>query len=82
MGARAAYNLMQLLENASNVERVNTWFRWNLITADLDDNKFVDCAIACSARYIVSEDRHFKILEKVPFIGVEVLRIDAFKSSF
>ncbi len=79
MGSNAAFALMQLLDNASNVERVNTWFRWNLITADPDDNKFVDCAIACNAHYIVSEDRHFNILSKVPFIGVKVLDIKDFK---
>ncbi len=79
MGSSAALALMQLLDNAPNVERVNTWFRWNLITADPDDNKFVDCAIACNAHYIVSEDRHFNILNKVPFIGVKVLDIKSFK---
>jgi uncharacterized protein len=54
MGTGAAQALMQVLENAPNVERVNNWFRWNLLTVDPDDNKFLDCALACNAQYIVS----------------------------
>ncbi|MBU6341467.1 MAG: PIN domain-containing protein [Bacteroidetes bacterium] len=46
---------------------------------DPDDNKFVDCAIAGQAKYIVTEDRHFNILKKIPFPKVLVLNTDAFK---
>jgi predicted nucleic acid-binding protein len=38
-----------------------------LITQDPDDNKFVDCAFAANAEYLVSDDKHFKILERTPF---------------
>ena len=34
-------------------------FRFNLITVDSDDNKFVDCAIQANARYIMT-NRHEK----------------------
>ncbi|MFN4254180.1 MAG: putative toxin-antitoxin system toxin component, PIN family [Saprospiraceae bacterium] len=79
MGGKAADNLMQLLAQAPNVEFVNTWFRWNLITTDPDDNKFVDCAIACNATCIVTEDKHFKVLGKIGFPKVEVLDVARFK---
>lgn len=79
MGSAAAQALLQILENAPNVERINTWFRWNLIAADPDDNKFLDCALACNARYIVSEDRHFQVLKKMPALPVEVLKIEEFR---
>lgn len=78
MGEHAAQALMQVLENAPNVERLHSWFRWNWIEADPDDNKFVDCALACNARYIVSEDNHFQRLKKLP-LSIEVLKIDEFK---
>lgn len=32
---------------------VNVYFDFNLIQADPDDNKFVDCAITAGARYLV-----------------------------
>ena len=40
--------LKELIETP-NVERVNPSYRFNLITADPDDNKFVDCAVIAGA---------------------------------
>ncbi|MBP6812904.1 MAG: putative toxin-antitoxin system toxin component, PIN family [Saprospiraceae bacterium] len=82
MGTTAANDLMQILEHAPNVELATAWFRWHLIIVDPDDNKFVDCAIGCDARYLVSEDKHFKILDQIPFPKVEVIDVKGFKSKF
>ena len=38
---------------------------FGLITADADDNKFVDCAIIAGAKYIVTEDRRFNVLKEI-----------------
>ena len=61
-----------------NVRRLTPHYRFHLIQADEDDNKFVDCAIAANARYIVSEDHHFDILKDIPFPAVTVIGIDDF----
>lgn len=53
-------------------------FRFNLIEADYDDNKFVDCAIVSRAKYIVSDDAHFRCLERIPFPKVNVIKMEAF----
>ena len=37
-------------------------FRFHLITADPDDDKFADCAIAAAADYIITSDHHFDVL--------------------
>lgn len=50
----------------------------NLIIADPDDNKFVDCAIAANARFIVTEDHHFNVLKDITFPSVAVVSIDDF----
>lgn len=34
---------------------------------DPDDNKFVDCAIAENATFIVSNDSHFSVLREIDF---------------
>ena len=73
----AQYILSALLERA-HVQMVDVFFRFRLITADPDDNKFVDCAIASNARYIVTEDRHFEVLEKIDFPKLAVIGIDRF----
>ena len=49
-----------------------------LIEKDNDDNKFVDCAIAAGASFIVSNDRHFDALKTIPFPKVEVIQIQQF----
>lgn len=62
----------------NNVKRLAPHYHFHLIEADEDDNKFVDCAIAANARYIVTEDHHFDVLKKIPFPSVAVIGIDDF----
>ena len=57
---------------------INTYYDFNLIEADPDDNKFVDCAIAAGAELIVTEDRHFNVLKKFSFPKVFVIDLDSF----
>jgi putative PIN family toxin of toxin-antitoxin system len=78
MGVGASENVLGALENLPNVEFVTTYFRFNLMR-DEDDNKFVDCAVASNASFIVSHDRDFKVLEKVDFPKVKVIDTDTFK---
>ena len=73
-----AANIAELLLNYDNVVRTDIFFNWRLITEDVDDNKFVDCAIATSADYIVSNDRHFRVLKEIEFPKVKVIGIEEF----
>lgn len=65
--AEVAKNVVGLLLKSKNVEFVSPYFNWRLIEADHDDDKFVDCAFAANATYIVSNDKHLDVLKKVPF---------------
>jgi predicted nucleic acid-binding protein len=49
-----------------------------IITADPDDNKFVDCAFAAGADYLVSEDSHFRVLHETPFPQLNLVTLDEF----
>ena len=73
-----AQNVGELLVNSPNVVRVEVTTQWLLITQDLDDNKFVDCAIAGQADYIVTNDNHFNVLKKIPFPPITVVSINTF----
>lgn len=61
-----------------NTQRVDAHYRWNLITKDPDDNKFVDCAIFANADFIVSDDKHFNELKNIEFPKVLVVRLEEF----
>ena len=62
-----ASNVIQTLLNAPSVELIDAFFRFELIQKDPDDNKFVDCAIAGNATYVVSNDSHFEVLKEIDF---------------
>jgi putative PIN family toxin of toxin-antitoxin system len=75
---RAAEAVVYILMTRHNVQRIDPHFRFGLITADPDDNKFVDCAIAANAKYIVTQDHHFDSLKNIDFPKVDVLSIEQF----
>ena len=73
-----AENIVLLILNQENVRLVDPHFRMGLITADPDDNKFLDCAFAAGADYLVSEDNHFNVLRKTPFPLLNLVTLDKF----
>lgn len=75
---KVANNIAEFLVEQPNVEKFEAHFKWNLIGADEEDNKFVDCAVVARAKYIVTNDRHFNILKRIPFPKVDVVNIEEF----
>jgi len=73
-----AENVINLLLKSENVMFVDSYFRLQLIESDVDDNKFVDCAFAADATYIVSDDKHFDILANISFPRILVLKLNEF----
>ncbi len=73
-----ADNVLALLLGPVEARRQNIYFRFNLIVTDADDNKFVDCAIAGQADYLVTNDAHFKGLAQIKFPAVRVLSVQEF----
>lgn len=67
-----------LLNELPNVRFQRIYYNWNLIAADPDDNKYVDCYIAGKGDYIVTQDKHFQVLKDVPFPRIRILTIDEF----
>ncbi len=80
MGYIVADSVLGLIENLENLIQTEPAFKFNLIFADPDDNKFIDCAIASNADFIVTEDRHFEEVKKIVFPKVEIKTISEFKS--
>ena len=73
-----AENVIQYLINSEHVEFITPYYHFELISTDHDDNKFVDCAIAANATYIVTDDKHYKPLRDISYPQILVLRLMEF----
>jgi putative PIN family toxin of toxin-antitoxin system len=73
-----AQNIVKMLVTLSNVEKKEIYYNWYLIKSDEDDNKFVDCAVAGNADYLVSNDQHFNVLETIDFPEVPLIDAEKF----
>ena len=69
---------LKVIDQATNVIRKDPYFRLGIITHDNDDNKFVDCAFACQADYIVTDDKHFGEAANSPFPQFKIISLDDF----
>jgi putative PIN family toxin of toxin-antitoxin system len=76
-GAIAA-NVLEFLLVKSNVEKIEPFYKWNLITGDADDNKFVDVAIAANAEYIITNDHQFDVLDRIKFPFIQHIKAEDF----
>ena len=73
-----AHNVVEAIANLTTTLMQNTYVHFELLSTDLDDNKFVDCAIAADAEYIVTNDKHFNPLKDIPWPKVEIIKIAEF----
>ncbi len=78
-GLRSADARLDFLLLLPNVTLITPFYRWQLISDDPDDNKFVDCAIAANADFIVTNDRHFRVLERINFPQVRTITVADFQ---
>ena len=81
-GSEVAENMVQFFSVHPFVEKVEPFYRFKVIEQDPDDDKFIDCAVAASADYIISNDRHFSNSRLQEFPKVKVLTADAFLMEF
>ena len=73
--------VIETILNAPNTNQITVFYNWLLITADPDDNKFIDCAISANADYIITNDKHFNVLKDIAFPKVNSIDIDSFKKA-
>ena len=78
VGQEIASNVITAILDLPNTIMVQVYYHLRLITADPDDDKFVDCAFKANARYIVTQDHHYDVLKQTPFPFIDVVGIDEF----
>ena len=76
--ADIAHNVVEAIARLHTTEFLNVYYPFRLIEADADDNKFVDCAVAANAEYIVTNDAHFDILKQIDWPKLTVTTIKEF----
>jgi putative PIN family toxin of toxin-antitoxin system len=77
-----AENIIEFLSISPFIEKTEIYFNFRLIPEDADDNKFVDCAIAANAKYLVSNDKHFQVLNTIDFPRVTILKLQEFEGKY
>ena len=73
-----AHNVVEAIARLHTTLFQDAYYHFGLIEQDLDDNKFVDCAVAADAVYIVTNDTHFNILKEIDWPKVLVVTIQDF----
>lgn len=73
-----AHNVVEAIARMHTTEFQETYIHFGLIEQDVDDNKFVDCAVAADAEYIVTNDAHFNVLKQIDWPKVAILTIQEF----
>ena len=81
-GQRTHAQVMQKRKNVldtncllMSIPKITPYYKLQLIQADADDNKFVDCAFSADAGCIVGNDAHFKVLDEIDLPKIVVVRI-------
>lgn len=77
MGRDVSESVLGMIENLSNTTFITNYYRFQLLN-DEDDDKFVDCAIAANADFIVSHDKDFNVLKSINFPSVKVIDTGVF----
>ena len=75
-----AHNIVEAIARLHTTIYQEAFIHFGLIEQDVDDNKFVDCAIAADAEYIVTNDKHFDVLKEIDWPKVTVITLHDFMS--
>lgn len=78
VGYEVSEYIVKTIINSPFTEFFTPYYHFELIKADPDDNKFVDCAIVARARYVVTNDYHYDVLKEIPFPKVQIISIQDF----
>ena len=73
-----AENFIRSLNELPNVHKSEISYKWQLITADPDDDKFVDLAVCARADYLITNDKHYNVLKTIIFPVVALLKLQEF----
>lgn len=71
-------SILTVLMTRSNVRRQRISYDFRLVEQDPDDDKFVNAYVAGQADYLVTDDRHFRVVLASRFPQVRVVSVVEF----
>lgn len=74
----AAEIVLEIFVESPDIVLQQVYYNWNAIDLDPDDNKFFDIAVAANVDYLVTNDRHFDKVKKLPFPKLNIIDADSF----
>ena len=78
INSEVATNVVEAIARLHTTTYQEIYVHFSLIHDDEDDNKFADCAVASGAEFIVTNDKHYNILTKIPWPNIKVINIREF----
>jgi len=72
-GPLVGTSILTVLLTRSNVRRQRINYDFRLVEQDPDDDKFVNAYVASQADYLVTDDRHFRVVLASQFPTVRVV---------
>ena len=78
INSEVATNVVEAIARLHTTTYQEIYVHFGLIHDDEDDNKFADCAVASGAEFIVTNDKHYNILTKIPWPNIKVINIREF----
>ena len=79
LSPETAKTVIRALIELENVHPSSIYYKFNLISQDPDDNKFVDCAFTNNCDFLVTNDHHFDILKSIEFPKIQIVKLEKFK---
>jgi uncharacterized protein len=75
-----AEDVIRNLLEQTNVFMQTIDFRMLLIVGDPTDDKFADCAFACGADYLITNDKHYNVLKEINFPKIPIIKLEEFEN--
>ena len=73
-----AHNVVEVIARLHTTIYQEVYVHFGLIKEDVDDNKFVDCAVASDAEFIVTNDSHFNVLKNIDWPKLTIITLKEF----
>ena len=76
--SQIANNILSYLNLKDNVLKTDIHYKYDIITKDPDDNKFIDAYLNSNCDYLVTNDKHFNFIKNLEHPNIKIVNINEF----